>query len=273
MFTDIASHHTSKSVYSLTLLPITLENLYVHWHYFPFYWHFCMFTDISSNLTGTSVFSLTFLHILLALLCVHWHYFPFYWHFSMFTDISSNLTGTSVCSLTLLHISLTFIYVHLHCFPSYWYICMFTDIASHPTGKSVDLLTLLLILLALLYVNWHYFRSYDLPPLYSQKRYVRNEWFWQVWWQHVRKWNVDSCFWYAAKAWSGCCLYACYDVFIKAWCGGLHCTGGGNEVLPCVQVQFSAVSFLSSTWLYYIILIAWVRPEPSLVYCFDNCTL
>jgi hypothetical protein len=48
------------------------------------------------------------------------------------------------------------------------------------------------------------------------------------------------------------------------------------EMRYCHVYRYNSVQWvfcLSSTWLYFTILIAWVRPEPSLVYCFDNCTL
>ena len=204
-----------------------------------------MFTDVASHLTGTSVCSPTLLPILLAHLYVHWHCFQSYWHFCVFTDFSSHFTGNSVFSLTLLPILLALLYVHCHCFPSYWYFCEFTDISSHLADIYLYSLTPLPILLAILCVNWHYFPSYDLASLYSQNKNVRKRSFWHDWWHHDGKETLDKHFWYAAEAWTGCCLYACYDVFINVGCGGLHCTSGGNEVLPCVQVQFSAVSFLS----------------------------
>ena len=62
------------------------------------------------------------------------------------------------------------------------------------------------------------------------------------WWQNA-KWNLDEHFRYAAEAWSGVCLYTCYNVFIEVGCDGLHYASSGNEVLPCVQAKFCAVSF------------------------------
>jgi hypothetical protein len=205
-----------------------------------------MFTGIASHLTGTSLCSLTLLPISLANLYVHWHCFPSHWQISMYTDIASPLTGKSVCSLTLLPISLVILYVHWHCFPSHLQLSMYTDIASHLTSKSVCSLTLLPISLAILCVSWHYFPSYKLPSLYSQIEEVHKRWLWLKWWQNDGKWKMDSQFWYAAEAWSGCYLHMCYDDFVKVGCGGLHGTSCGNEVLLYVQVQLSAVSFFLS---------------------------
>ena len=260
MFTNIASHLTGTSVCSLTLLPNLLTLLYVHWYCFLSYWHFCMLTEFAFQLTGTSVCSLTLLPILLALLYVHWHCFPTYWHFiiqwycfpsywhfCIFTDIASHLTRTSVCSLTFLPILLALLcslillpsllellYVHWQCFLPHWQFCISINTASYP------------IALALLCDNWHYCPSHELPSLYSQNQDKRKQrLFWMVWRQHVAKWNLDKHFGFPAEAWIGCYLLPCYDVFIKAGCGGLHYRSNWNEVLPCVQVKLIAVGFLS----------------------------